>query len=193
MVRGIHEALAPYNITLQNIQLNSAMATAADTVITVQIGTTILKFSFEQIEVAFSRFSEAEFSGIPKFLKLSTSWLGEGFQFASHQAIYYSHSFLKEMTTDDFLRTINPKPIKSAGIDLGSGAVFHRAIPEKSWITQLTVDKSQGIPGALFIGLSILIAGGKLDYDSLLGDGREYFRNALGELGLILPELAEKP
>ena len=169
------------------------MATAADTVITVQIGTTILKFSFEQIEVAFSRFSEAEFSGIPKFLKLSTSWLGEGFQFASHQAIYYSHSFLKEMTTDDFLRTINPKPIKSAGIDLGSGAVFHRAIPEKSWITQLTVDKSQGIPGALFIGLSILIAGGKLDYDSLLGDGREYFRNALGELGLILPELAEKP
>ena len=193
MVRGIHEALAPYNITLQNIHLTSAMASAADTVITVQIGTTILKFSFEQIEIAFSRFSEEEFRGIPRFLKMSTSWLGEGFQYASHQITYYSHSFLKEMPTDDFLRTINPTPIKSAGIDLGSGAVFHRAIPQKSWITQLTIDKSQGISGALFIGLTISIAGGKLDYDSLLADGREYFRNALSDLGLILPELAEKP
>ncbi len=192
IVGGIYEALTPYNVTLQNIHLSPSVSSPADVIVTVQLGATVLRFSYEKIEVTFSRFSEEEFRGIPKFLHLSTSWLGKDFPFASHQSFYYSHSFLREMTVDDFLRTMTTKTVKSAGIDLGSGVIFHRAIPQKSWITQLTVDKSQGIPGALFIGLNVSVTGGTLDYDSLFADGREYFGNALAELGLILPELTEQ-
>lgn len=190
VVGGIYEALAPYNITLRNIQLNASVPTAADTIATVQLGTTILKFSFEKIEVAFSNFSEEEFLGIPKFLQLSTGWLQKDFPFASHEAFYFSHCFLKAAAVDEFLKKLNPNPIRSAGIDLGSGAVFYRAVPDKSWTTKLTIDKSQHFLGGLFIGLNITVANATVDYGSLLADGREYFVNAMSELGLELPDLS---
>lgn len=192
VVGGISEALAPYNVTLRNIQLNASVPTAADTIATVQLGTTILKFSFEKIEVAFSNFSEEEFRGIPKFLQLSTGWLKD-FPFASHEAFYFSHCFLKAAAVDEFLKRINPNPIKSAGIDLGSGTVFYRAVPDKSWTTKLTIDKSQHFLGGLFIGLSITVANATVDYDSLLADGREYFVNAISDLGLELPDPSPQP
>ena len=95
IVGGLYEALLPYNVTLRNIQVNSAVPTAADTMVTVQLGSTVLKFSFEKIEVTFTGFSEDEFQGIPKFLEVSTSWLQREFPFASHEAFYFCHSFLK--------------------------------------------------------------------------------------------------
>lgn len=188
IVGGFYEALAPYNVTLRNIQVSPSVPTAADPVVTVQLGTTVLKFSFEKVEVAFSNFSEEEFRGIPRFLQVSTGWLEREFPFASHEAFYFSHSFLKDVAVDEFLTTINPDAVRSAGVDLGSGAVFYRAIPDKSWTTKLTIDKSQHFSGALFIGLNITVANGRVNYESLLTEGREYFVQALAALGLALPE-----
>lgn len=189
IVSEFYKALEPYNVTLRNITLNPGTPTAADTVITVHIGSTVLKFSFEKIEVAFSNFTEQEFQGIPKFLRSSTSWLQKDFPFASHQAIYFCHSFLKERAVDEFLKGINADLVKSAGVNLGNGAIMYRAVPEKAWTTQLTIDKSQHFPGGLFIGFKIAIANAVVSYDSLLTEGREYLQNALGDLGLVLPEL----
>jgi hypothetical protein len=184
---GFYEALAPYGLTLRNIQMSPKVPTPADPLVTVQLGTTILKFSFEKIEVAFSGFTEQEFLGIPKFLELSTGWLRKDFPFASHDATYFSHCFLKDGAVEEFLRTINPSSIKSAGIDLGSGAAFYRAVPERLWTTKLTIDKSLHFPGALFVAFQLSVASGTVEYDSLFADAREYFGNALGELGLALP------
>lgn len=193
IVRAIYEALSPYKVSLQSFQLASTLPTAADAILTVSVGSTVLKFSFVKIEVSFTGFSEEEFQGIPSFLKASTDWLIKAvprFSFASHEVQYFSHSFLKEASVDDFLRTVNPRAIKSAGFDLGAGAIFHRSVPERKWVTRLMLDKSQYIPGALFVGLLIKIEGGPTDYDSLLEQGRGYFQESIGELGLILPNPA---
>jgi len=191
IVREIYEALSPYKVSLQNFQLASALSTAADPILTLNIGSTVLKFSFVKIDVSFTSFSEEEFQGIPKFLKASTDWLNKAmpsFSFASHEVQYFSHSFLKEESVDDFLRTVNPRPIKSAGFDLGTGAIFHRSVPERKWVTRLMLDRSQFIPGALFVGLSIRIESALADYESLLMQGRGYFQESIGELGLMLPD-----
>src|ERR1700722_3843587 len=74
IVGGLCEALAPYNVTLRNIQIHSSVPTAADPIFTVQLGKTVLKFSLEKIEVVFSSFTEEAFRGIPRFLQLSTGW-----------------------------------------------------------------------------------------------------------------------
>jgi hypothetical protein len=190
LIGGFYDALAPYNIALQNIRLSPSVSTPADTIVTIQLGTTVLKFSHEKVDVVFTGFSEDEFRGIPKFLELSTAWLRKDFPFSAHEAFYFCHSFLKEASVDEFLRNINPNQIKSGGLDLGSGVVFYRAIPGRAWTTQITIDKSQHFPGGLFIGIKLAIANGTVDYDSLLSDGREYFRSALSDLGLILPDLA---
>ncbi len=191
IVRQIYEALSPYKVSLQNFQLASALSSAADTILTVQVGSTLLKFSFEKVDVTFTAFSEEEFQAIPNFLNASTAWLGRSvpdFQFSTHQIQYFSHSFLKEASADEFLKATNPKKLKSAGFDLGTGAIFHRSVPQKKWVTQLILDRSQSIPGALFIGLSIRIEAGLVNYDSLLVEGRTYFGEFLGELGLTLPD-----
>ncbi len=191
IIRGFCEALEPYNVTLRNVQVSPAAATAADTVIAVQIGATVLKFSFEKVEATFSGFTEEEFRGIPKFLRLSTGWLKKEFPFSAHEAWYFCHAFLKGPTVDEFLKSIYRNPIKSAGLDLGSGAVFYRALPEKAWTVQLTIDKSQQFPGALFIGLRLNIATGAVDYDLLFADGRQYLVKALTDLGVTLPSIED--
>jgi hypothetical protein len=193
IVRETYEALSPYKVSLQNFQLAGALSSAADTVLTIHVGSTVLKFSFVKIDVSFTGFSEEEFQGIPKFLQASTGWLGKvmpNFLFASHEIQYFSHSLLKDASVDDFLRSTYPRSPKSAGFDLGTGVIFHRSVPERKWVTRLMLDKSQYIPGALFVGLSIKIESGSLDYESLLNQGRAYFQESIGQLGLSLPDPA---
>lgn len=193
IVRQLYEALSPYKVSLQSFQLAAALSSAADTVLTVHIGSTVLKFSFEKIDVTFTGFNEKEFQDIPKFLQASTVWLGKivpDFLFGSHEVQYFSHSFLKEASVDDFLRTTSPRTMKSAGFDLGTGAILHRSVPERKWVTRLMLDRSQYIPGALFVGLSIRIETGVVDYESLLAQGRGYFLESVDQLGLSLPDPA---
>jgi hypothetical protein len=186
IVGGLYDALLPYNVTLRNIQLSGSVPTAADTMATVTVGSTVLKFSFEKIEVTFTGFSEQEFQGIPKFIETATAWLEKDFPFSSHEAIYFSHCSLEGMATDDFLKTVI-RPLQSAGVEQGGGASFYRAVPEKRWTTKLTLDRSVSIPGGLFLGLTIGIANAKVNYFSLLTEGREYLVGMLSELGLALP------
>jgi len=187
IVGAIYDGLAPYKVALGNIRLSPTVSTASEPVVTVNLGKTVLKFSFEKVEVAFSNFSQGEFRDIPNFLKHATGWLPKEFPFVSHQAVYFLHCFLPGIAIDEFLSNLNKSTVKLEGIDLGSGAVFYRAIPKKQWITKVTIDRSQHFTGGLFIGMDITVANGIVDYDLLLTDGLEYFTNALSEFGLCLP------
>lgn len=190
IIKGFCDALAPYKVTLQNVQLAASMANAADNALTVNVGKTVVKFSFQKIEVMFPSFgNEDEFQGMPKFLEATTGWLVrdlENFKYATHDVAYFSHSFLRGLAADDYLRNLNPRKFDAAGFDLGSGLLLNSAVPEKKWTTHLSVDRSQQISGALFIGLRIEVEGPIASYDSFLLDGRTYFEQTINELGLRL-------
>lgn len=191
VVRELYEALQPYNVTLQQIQVAPSLATAGDTILTIRIGQTVLTFSYEKIEVLFTAFSEAEFQGIPKFLQAATEWLTKDTssqRFKSHEVRYFSHSVLKDAHVDEFLLKVNSKAITSEGINVGGGLIFNHVLPRKQWIVSLTMDRSQFIKGALFIGLSIHVESPTIDYQSLLIEGREFFMKAVGQFGLVLPD-----
>jgi hypothetical protein len=188
IIRHFYEALQPYKIALQNFQLAPSMATAADTVLTIHIGSTIVKFSFANLEVSFSGFTASDFERIPSFLGAATGWLKPAPGFASHQANYFSHSLLPGVDLDDFLKSVNPKSIGTEGVSLGGGAIFHHVVPSKKWRTQLVIDKSQIIPGSLYVSFLIRIETADVQYDSLLAEGRNFLANAIGQFGLALPE-----
>jgi hypothetical protein len=95
------------------------------------------------------------------------------------------------MTTDDFLKTVT-RSLESGGVEQAGGASFYRTVPEKRWATKLTFDRSASIPGGLFLALSIVIANSKIDYASLLAEGREYLVEMLSEIGLALPPPSEE-
>ncbi|MFI5098603.1 MAG: hypothetical protein ACHQT6_11580 [Candidatus Acidiferrales bacterium] len=190
IVKELYKALAPYKVTLQQFQLSSGMASAGDTVVTVRIGNTTLKFAFDKLEVTFASFSEEEFQGIPKFLTSVTGWLtrtSKDFRFSSHHVAYHSHSFLKGTAVDDFLRTLTSSHASLGGLNLGGGISLYRMVPDKKWLAELFVDKSRHLSGSLYIGLSLQIEGNTIDYESLLTDGREYLVGILALLDLELP------
>jgi hypothetical protein len=190
VVKQLYDALAPYKVKLGQIQLNRGMATAGDTIVTVKTGNTTVNFSCEQLEVVFASFSEAEFQGIPSFLEAATGWIPTAAnvaRFVAHQFTYHSHSLLKGTTADDFLRNLTKDHAGFGGLNIGGGLILHRVVPDKKWRVELIIDKSKPIAGAIYIGLTVFIDDNKLNYESLLADGRKYFREILEHLGLELP------
>jgi hypothetical protein len=114
------------------------------------------------------------------------------FQFLGHEFNYFSHSYIKGTTTEEVLAMINPRKLKSAGLSLGHGSVFHHTIPETKWRTQLVLDRSNQLPDALFVGLGVTLSYDNIDYDKFLVDGRAYLASALGELDLSLPDFSQQ-
>jgi hypothetical protein len=190
VVKQLYSALAPYSVGMKQIQISPAMQTAGDTVVTVRVGNTTLKFSYEQLEVTFGSFTEAEFQAIPKFLTSATAWIpkvSKDFRFSTHKVGYHSHSLLKGITVDDFLRNLTRSHASFGGLNIGGGIILHRIVPDKKWRVELIVDKSKPIPGALYMGLTLDIEANELNYDSLLTDGRTYFVDILRYFELELP------
>ncbi len=123
-----------------------------------------VKFWFDKIEFSFSNFSQAFFETIPKTMGELTAWIIKAvpdFKFASHSFFYFSHSFVEDSTPQEVLKAVNTRELKSAGISVGSGAIFNYTVPSRNWETQLLIDKSRHLAGGLFISLDVRIHTGR--------------------------------
>jgi hypothetical protein len=87
------------------------------------------------------------------------------------------------------LKTVGPKSPKAGGIDKGNGAIFHWEVPDRSWSTQLVLDRSLVISGGLYAMFTLLVLKDMVNYSELLTEGRTYLAALFGELGLDFPEL----
>ena len=195
ITKGLYDALAPYGVTLQNLQVSSTIANVAESVVTVYVPSFgSLKFSFEQIEFSFANLTVEFFESIPAILNAATLWITKAvpkFKFASHQFTYFTHAFVKDSTPEQVLQTVNPQKLKSAGISLGNGAIFNSSVPSKNWETQLILDKSKYLTGGLFVSLAVIVRAGDVEYGKLMEDGRAYLRGILSDLDLNIPEAAK--
>jgi hypothetical protein len=192
IIKGLLGALGPHGVTLQQIQVSGALPNASETVVTAHVpGVGSVKFGFDKIEFNFAKFSSAFFEAMPSTVNALVAWIAEAvpdFKFASHRFLYFSHSFVKSTTPQEVLRALNVRELKSAGISVGNGAIYNHTVPAKSWETQLLIDKSQYLPGGLFVSLDLAIHTGEVDYGQVLMEGRRYLADALAELNLVIPE-----
>lgn len=192
ITEALYKALSPYGATLQSFQATPTLPNASVPLLTIGINSGALKFAYDRLEFTFSDFTTEFFESLPQLFFASTNWLRESnpkFQFGSHEFNYYVHSYIKGSTTEEILATANPKSFEStAGLSLGHGAIFHHAIPDRKWQTQLIVDRSNYLPDGLFLGLNLIVRYDDVKYDKFLLEGREYFGLLLQELGLNLPD-----
>jgi hypothetical protein len=192
IVSGFHDALAPYQVSLRDIQITPNTSTAADPVVTITVGSAIVKFSFANLDVTFMNLGGSVLGKLPGFLDASTSWLKKlpEFKFGSHKFVYFQHSFLKGASVDEFLSKFSPKKFELQGVDLGSGVIFNRSVPERFWTTQITLDRSVPYPGALFFGLNIQIGTGEVEYAKLFDEAMSYYAGIMKAMDLESPYLA---
>lgn len=192
IIKGLLGALGSHGVTLQQIQVSGALPNASETVVTAHVpGVGAVKFGFDKIEFNFARFSPAFFEAIPNTANALVAWIVKAvpdFEFASHRFLYFSHSFVKSTTPQEVLKALNVRELKSAGISVGNGAIFNHTLPAKNWETQLLIDKSQHLPGGLFVSLDLTIHTGEIDYGQVMMEGRRYLADALAELNLVIPE-----
>jgi|SRR6516165_142115 hypothetical protein len=195
VLHPLYEALSPHGVTLSNFQISPNVPNASGVVITVGIaGNSTAKFAFDRMEFVLNNFTREFFQSIPKLFHDCTEWIKHAvpdFKFASHTIGYFCHAFLKDSTTKEFLDTISPKTLRSAGSNLGSGTTFHYYEVEKNWQVRLLFDHSVVLPGSLFIGFVIETTTEQIDYGRMLTDGRTYFQSVLQELNLHLPESSQ--
>jgi hypothetical protein len=195
MLKALYQALAPYGATLANFQLTPLTQSAAEPVCTVRVGQNgLYRLTLEKIELTFSQFSQEFFLGLPRIFSESTRWVREvvpGVTFSSHRFAYGSHSLLKSSTAEEFLRTVNGRPLKSAGTSLGNGVIYNFVVPNHNWVTQFVLDRSVVIKDALYLGFVLILQTDQLNYDSLIAESRYYLSSVLNELGLSLPELSQ--
>jgi hypothetical protein len=194
-MQNLYDALSPYGATLQSFQPTPTLPNFATPLVTVGIGASgTLKFAYDRLEFTFNEFTNEFSQSLPHLLLASTRWLRDAitdFGFSSHEFNYFSHSYIKDSTTEEVLASINPRIFKSTGLTLGHGAIFRHAIPERKWVTQVIFDKSFLLPNALFMGFGVTINQDSINYDSLLLEGRMYLASLLQELDLRFPELSQ--
>jgi len=97
---------------------------------------------------------------------------------------------LNGTTVQRLLATVNASKLELPGVDLGSGAIFNRSVPERFWTTQIILDKSVPFPGALFLGMSIKVGTGVVEYQKLFAEGMSFYAETLKALDLESPYLA---
>jgi hypothetical protein len=191
----LYEALSPYGVTLQNFQATPTLPNASTPLLTIAIGNSgALKFAYDNLEFTFSNFTTDFFRSLPHLFSACTRWLRAEvpkFQFASHEFTYFCHSYIKDMTTEEVLASINLRTFESAGLSLGHGAIFHHAIRDRKWETRFILDRSSFLPNAFFVGLGITVTQDELNYENTLVEGRGYLASLLRELDLSLPELSQ--
>jgi hypothetical protein len=192
IIKGLLDALGPHGVALKQIQVSGSLTNAAETVVTAQVPSVgVVKFGFDKMEVNLANFTQSFFEALPQTMNGLVAWIVAAipdFKFVSHSFKYFSHSFVKDATPQEALRALNVRELKSPGITLGNGAIYNYAVPGKKWETQLLIDKSQHVPGGLFVSLEIRIQKGDIDYAQTMMDGRRYLADALAELELVIPE-----
>jgi hypothetical protein len=185
---GLFEAFSPFGTTLPDVRVEPGLVSPADQVISVSIGLLGLhKFKFDRIESTFFNFSDETLLSIPGIIEASSKWIRaavSSFEFGSHQFVYSSHCQVGNSTAREILGSIYARSVKSGGLDSGTGVIFHWEVPDRSWTTQLVLDRSVVVADGLYVMFTLIVQGHISDYVALAKDARMYVDAVLGELGL---------
>jgi hypothetical protein len=190
LVQGLHDAFSPFGTTLADIRNESSSLNPADQVVAINIGlAAIHKFRFDRLETIFFNFDDETLKVIPSILEASTEWLRKplpGVRFGSHQFTYSCHCLVEGKSADQVLRFAETSSV-SAGRSMGSGVILNWELEHKAWVTKLLLDRSVLFPQGVFLMFTLTVKKDKVDYASLLGEGRTYLDSILRELKLKLP------
>ena len=115
----------------------------------------------------------------------------QDFDFYSHSINYSNHSKLSEGTSEDYLKSLPNKPLKSVDNDLGTGMLYHWFDKELGGRAQLAITHSLLITEALFIQFSLNFMSSKVDYASLAEAIIKKLDIALAEIGLVIEREVE--
>lgn len=190
LIEGLYGAFSPFGTSLGDIRNESSSLNPADQVVAVNVGLVgVHRFRFDRLETAFFNFGDDFLTAIPKILDASTNWLRKpvpSARFSSHQFTYSCHSLVAEGESARRVLRFAERPSTSAGRSIGSGVILNWELEDKGWVTRLLLDKSVLFPKGLFLMFSLTVKTDKVDYASILSEGRTYFDSVLSELELKL-------
>lgn len=128
----------------------------------------------------------------PKICEASTGWIrkeAKDFEISSHRFVYSCHGLLKDVRVAEWLN-LGHAGIRDAGKAQGTGAIFHWSLPDKSWTTQLVLDKSVVVSGGLYLMFTLDVARNLIAFTEVALEARSYLNAIVAQLGL---EFVQEP
>jgi len=188
--KALLEAFEPFGFGLESMQLLTASQAVSQQAILFNFGWQgTYTFKLDRVEATFWDLDESALQRSFEVLLAADRSLrkhAQGFQIKRHQLVYSAHGLVQPGHAGEILGSfVTPQP-KAGGVSAGTGVIFHWDVPDKKWITQLTLDRSMAFKDGLFLLLSIESSADNMNLPMALVEGRQYLSSILRELGLEL-------
>lgn len=195
--KALLEAFEPFGFGLESMQaLAGAQAVSQQGLLFTFGWQGTYTFKLDRVEAVFWNLDESGFKRGAEILMAGDSALrkhAQDFKMKRHQLIYSAHGLVKPGHVGEILGSfMTPQP-KAGGVSTGTGVIFHWEVPDKKWITQLTLDRSLVFKEGLFLLLSIESTVDTIDFPMALAEGRQYLSSILREIGLELAGESQRP
>ena len=193
LLRGIYDSFSPFGVKASDIRFETLAADITGQVITANLGTAgFCRFRFDKVEATFFNFGKSFLAEFPKICEASTTWIrreAKDFEISSHRFMYSCHGLLGDVRVAEWLN-FGRIIITDAGKAQGTGAIFHWSQPEKSWTTQLVLDKSVVVPDGLYLMFTLDVAKNVIPFANIAVEARSYLDAIIAQLGL---EFVQEP
>lgn len=195
--KALLDAFEPFGFGLESMQTLTNVQAVNQQAIVFNFGWQgTYTFKLDRVEATFWNLDDSALQRSSEVLLAADRSLrkhAQDFQVKRHQLVYSAHGLVKPGHVGEILGAfVTPQP-KAGGISMGSGVIFHWDVPDKKWITQLTLDRSLVFKEGLFLLLSIEIAADHIDFPTALVEGRQYLLSILREIGLELTNESQYP
>lgn len=190
MMSGLYQAFEGLHPGLGGLTVEGDGRDPLGRAVTVDLGDQgTFRVAYDRVEAILPQYTADDLGAFPWTLARADFWLRNHWAGAVVQGHYFTfsvHGVLRDGSTADFLRTVCPLELPGIGQSLGSGIIFHAALPGTARELHLTLDHSSVVEEGLFVQYVVTIGEDHIDHAAALETSIGFLHRAAGSLGLVI-------
>ncbi|HEX8360527.1 MAG TPA: hypothetical protein VF613_10480 [Longimicrobium sp.] len=148
------------------------------------------RVGYDRVEAVLPDYTGADLTEYSSTLKRGDGWLRGQWPapvIHAHYLTFSIHAELRDGSPIDYLRGLSNRELPGIGDSLGTGLIFHVAIPNTLMQVHLTVDHSTVLDGGLFVQHVVTVGSDQIVHADVLHWSTQTLDQALWGLGLMFP------
>lgn len=190
MMSGLYQAFEGLHPGLGGLTVEGDAQDPLGRAVSVDLGAQgTFRVAYDRVEVILSQYTADDLAAFPATLSKSDWWLRShwaGAVVLGHYLTFSVHGALRDSTSADFLRAVCPLELPGIGNSLGTGLIFHAALPGTAWELHLTLDHSNVVEEGLFVQYVVTIGEDRIDHATALGTSAGLLDRAAESLELVI-------
>jgi hypothetical protein len=148
------------------------------------------RVGYDRVEAVLPEYTGVDLDEYSSTLARGDGWLRGQWSVPvihAHYLTFSIHAALREGSSIDYLRSLSNRELPGIGDSLGTGLIFHVAIPYSLMQVHLTIDHSTVLDGGLFVQHVVTLRSDQIAHADVLQQSNQILHQALWEVGLMFP------